>query len=85
MAEIIKNRTIRPSTRGETSKTYRVHTESVSYDDILIVNIFHEAKKFSKTYKFNGADIAHKNSIHFKVIDNGHSININWIGVTPFD
>lgn len=83
MAEIIRNRTIRPSTRLEKSKNYKIDTKKVSQGDILTVNINHETKPFSKTYSFNGADVAHKNSIHFRVNDFGTSIDILWSGSTP--
>ena len=49
MAEVIKNRTIRPSSRLETSRNYKVDTKKISGNDILIVNINHETKTFSKT------------------------------------
>ncbi len=83
MKEIIRNRTIRPSTRLEKSKSYKIDTKSVSRGDILVVNIDHESKPFHKTYKFAGSDIAHKNSIGFRVNDFGTHIDISWSGATP--
>lgn len=83
MAEIIRNRTIRPSTRLETSKSYKIDTKAVSRGDILILNIDHESKKIRKTYKFNGSDVAHKDSISFRVNDYGTSIDISWSGASP--
>lgn len=83
MTEIIRNRTIRPSTRLEKSKSYKIDTKAVSRGDILVVNIDHETKPFRKSYKFNGSDVAHKASISFRVNDNGTSINISWSGATP--
>jgi hypoxanthine-DNA glycosylase len=83
MGEIIRNRTIRPSTRLEKSKSYKIDTKSVSRDDILLVNIDHETKSFRKSYKFNGSDIAYKDSISFRVNDFGTSIDISWSGATP--
>lgn len=85
MAEIIRNRTIRPSTRLEKSKNYKIDTKTVSHNDILIVNIDHETKPFSKLYKFKGSDVAHKNSISFRVIDFGTSIDVSWSGVIPIE
>lgn len=82
MAIIIRNRTIRPSTRLEKSKSYKIDTKSVSHGDILVVNIDHETKSFRKSYKFNGSDVAHKNSISFRVNDNGTSLDISWSGAT---
>lgn len=83
MTEIIRNRTIRPSTRLEKSKSYKIDTKAVSRGDILVVNIDHETKSFRKSYKFNGSDIAHKDSISFRVNDYGTSIDISWSGATP--
>lgn len=83
MNEIIRNRTIRPSTRQETSKSYKINTKNISRGDILVVNIDHESKPFRKSYKFNGSDVAHKDSISFRVTDFGTSIDISWSGATP--
>lgn len=83
MAEISRNRTIRPSSRLEKSKSYKIDTKTVSRGDILVVNIDHETKSFRKTYKFNGSDIAHKDSISFRVNDYGTTIDISWSGATP--
>jgi hypoxanthine-DNA glycosylase len=83
MTEIIRNRTIRPSTRLEKSKSYKIDTKTVSMGDILVVNIDHETKPFRKSYKFNGSDVAHIDSISFRVNDFGTSIDISWSGATP--
>lgn len=83
MKEIIRNRTIRPSTRLETSKSYKIDTKIVTRGDILVVNIVHESKPFQKTYKFNGSDVAQKDSISFRVNDFGTSIEITWSGAMP--
>ena len=83
MTEIIRNRTVRPSTRLEKSKSYKIDTKTVSRGDILVVNIDHETKPFRKSYKFNGSDVAHKDSISFRVNDYGTSIDISWSGATP--
>jgi len=85
MTEIIRNRTIRPSTRLEKSKSYKIDTKNVSRGDILVVNIDHETKPFRKSYKFNGSDVAHKDSISFRVNDYGTSIDISWSGATPIE
>lgn len=83
MTEIIRNRTIRPSTRLEKSKSYKIDTKTVSRGDILVVNIDHETKPFRKSYKFSGSDVAHKDSISFRVNDYGTSIDISWSGAIP--
>lgn len=83
MNEITRNRTIRPSTRLEISKSYKINTKNVSRGDILVVNIDHESKPFRKSYKFNGSDVDQKDSISFRVTDFGSSIDISWSGATP--
>jgi len=85
MVEITRNRTIRPSTRLEKSKSYKIDTKNVSRGDILVVNIDHETKPFRKTYKFNGSDVAYRDSISFRVNDYGISIDISWSGATPIE
>jgi len=83
MKEIIRNRTIRPSSRLAKSKSYKIDTRKVNKDDILIVNINHESKSFQKIYKFNGNDLSDKNSIHFIVNEFGNKIEIHWSGAKP--
>jgi len=83
MTEIKRNRTIRPSSRLEKSKSYKIDTKSVSCGDILLVNIDHESKPFNRTFKFIGSDLANKNSISFRVNDYGTNIDISWSGSTP--
>ena len=83
MTEIIRNRTIRPSSRLEKSKSYKIDTKQITRGDTLVVNIDHEGKPFHKTYKFNGADVANKDSISFRVNDFGTSIEISWSGAQP--
>ncbi len=85
MTEIIRNRTIRPSSRLEKSKSYKIDTKNVSKGDILIVNIDHESTPFHKTYKLNGADVYLKDSISFRVNDFGKSIEILWSGAKPIE
>lgn len=83
MAEIIRNRTIRPSSRQEVSKSYKIDTKKVNDGDTLTVNIDHESENFNKTFKFKGSDVSTKNSIHFIVNDFGHRIEISWSGAEP--
>lgn len=83
MAEITRNRTIRPSTRLRTSKNYKVDTKKVQRGDVLIVNIDHESTDFFKSYRFKGADVADRNSISFRVEEFNDSVNISWSGATP--
>lgn len=82
MAEIVRNRTIRPSSRQESS-TYKVDTKKVTSNDVLIVNIDHESSSFKRTYRFSGKDLESKNSIHFSVEQGGSTIEISWSGARP--
>ncbi len=83
MAEIIRNRTIRPSTRLDTSVNYRVHIGGIAVNDTLIVNIGHESKPFRKIYTFRGSDVVKKKSLSFRVTDDGTCIHIRWISTQP--
>ncbi|OAQ39586.1 hypothetical protein A5893_08310 [Pedobacter psychrophilus] len=83
MAEIIRNRTIRPSTRQETSVNYRVHLDGISSFDTLIVNIKHESKPFAKSFTFKGTEVLKKKSLGFRVFDDGKQIIINWTSTQP--
>ncbi len=83
MPEIIRNRTIRPSSRAESSKSYKIETSSVTAKDTLIVNLNHESKTYKQTYKFSGRSIENKDSISFRVNDFGTRIEINWSGAQP--
>lgn len=83
MAKIIRNRTIRPSTRLATSTSYKVDVTKVSLEDSLEVNVKHESKTFHKTYHFNGQNISNKKSIHFRVIESDENIEIVWTEVQP--
>lgn len=82
MTELTRNRTIRPSSRLESS-TYKIDTKAVGANDVLVVNINHESKAFEKSFRFSGKDLATKNSIHFSVIESGSTIEINWSGARP--
>ncbi|MEO4005933.1 hypothetical protein [Flavobacterium sp. CAU 1735] len=83
MAEIIRNRTIRPSTRKKTSFNYRVDIAKVLRDDTLIITITHETLPFKKTFYFDGKEIANKNNISFRVSDITDQIKIIWSGAEP--
>jgi len=83
MPEIIRNRTIRPSTRKVTSVNYRVHIDGITTGDTLVVNVKHESKPFFKTYTFKGSDVMKKKSLGFRVSDSGKQIIVNWINTQP--
>jgi hypothetical protein len=83
MPEIIRRRTIRPSTRKESSVNYRVHIIGIASNDTLIVSIDHESKPYRKTFKFKGSEVRKKKSLGFKVTDDGKRIEINWISTQP--
>ncbi|MBL7867377.1 MAG: hypothetical protein JNM71_05110 [Flavobacterium lindanitolerans] len=83
MAEIMRNRKIRPSTRKDTSINYRVDIAKVLKGDTLIVNITHENLPFKKTFYFDGNEIANKNNISFRVSSISDQIEIVWSGAKP--
>ena len=85
MEEIIRRRTIRPSTRLKTSEFYRVSIVGITAADLLVVVVNHESKPFNKTYKFKGSDVIKKKSLGFKVIDEEGNIHINWISTQPIN
>ncbi|MBG0782046.1 MAG: DNA-deoxyinosine glycosylase [Bacteroidales bacterium] len=79
-----RNRTIRPSSRAVSSKSYKIDTKKVGPNDTLIVNIDHESKpSFFESYTFSGLSVASKNSISFRVIESGNRIDISWSGASP--
>lgn len=80
MAEIIRTRTIRPSTRLEQSKSYKVDVSKVLKSDTLVVNIYHESRPQVKTFKFSGGDMEKRKSISFKVKEQGKNYSIEWYG-----
>lgn len=83
MVTITRNRTIRPSTRLAQSKSYKIDTKMVGAGDTLMVQINHETKAFSECYTFDGLDVKDKDSISFRVKDEGTQIEIRWSGTKP--
>lgn len=83
MPEVIRNRKIRPSTRKESSKNYKIQMEGISPGDTLVVNIDHESKPFRKTYKFRGSDVLRRKSLGFTPVDYGTHIEIIWRSTQP--
>lgn len=85
MTEVIRNRTIRPSSRKASSKSYKIDTKTVVSGDLLVVNIDHESNSFLKRFTFKGRDVAPRDSISFRVHDYGNKIEITWSGATPVE
>ena len=85
MPDIIRNRTISPLTRKDTSVNYRVHIKGVAAGDTLIINITHKTKPFAETFKFKGSDVIKKKSLGFKVYDDEKNIEIKWISTQPIN
>lgn len=79
MAEIHKSRTIRPSSRLETSTSYKVNVEGISANDTLVVTVDHESKPFRQVCRFSGKQLQGRKSIHFKTDGD----NIIWSSVVP--
>ena len=87
MAEIIKRRTIRPSSRKTTSDSYKIDTKNVAASDTLAVIIGHESiPTFKREYRFKGADLAKANSIHFYVSEaTSPEPKITWPTIKPLN
>lgn len=83
MAEIIRNRTLRPSTRKESSVNYRIQIAGITGNDTLVVNIDHESSLFKKRYTFKGSDVLMKKSLSFTPKDYGTHIEIVWRSTLP--
>ena len=78
MAIITKNRTIRPSTRVDSS-SYRVKCDTLNPGDILQVNITHESdSSFNEVYEISYEELDGKNSIHFDADYNDNECIISW-------
>ncbi len=85
MAKILRSRVIRPSSRQDSSKSYKIDTKNILCGDILEVTITHESKiAFQKVYTFSGDDLNGKKSISFRVNEFGNSIDISW-SLSPFE
>jgi len=69
MSDIYKSRTIRPSSRLETSTSYKINVKNVSENDTLYVTVKHESKPFHKVFKFSGKKLSGRKSIHFRTIE----------------
>jgi hypothetical protein len=85
MSEIVRRRTIRPSTRKNTSVNYRVAINSVGASDLLVVEIRHESKSYQKSFRFRGIDILKRKSLGFKVSEVGGRIEVTWISTQPIN
>ncbi|MBT2161318.1 hypothetical protein [Zobellia barbeyronii] len=79
MSVIIRNRTIRPSTRDVKSK-YRIQVTNAMPEDEIVVFIDHESADFRAIYKCTGAFFQEKDSIYFKVEDVNNKPIIIWSG-----
>jgi hypothetical protein len=84
MNQVIRNRTIRPSSRHKSSNNYRVDTSTVKEGTTLIVNIHHESKPFLKSYKFNWRQVIGRNITFSTKLVNGKTL-IKWNKVNPVE
>ena len=77
--EIIRTRTLRHSSRQESSR-YKIDTRKVSKDDVLIIEIYHENKANELLFKYRvfGKDLSDKNQIHFSANETNDNIEIFW-------
>jgi hypothetical protein len=79
MSLIIRNRTIRPSTR-DINSAYRIKVDNARPDDEIVIFIDHESMDFRTTYKCTGELFQVTDSIYFKVEDDNGKLNIIWKG-----
>ena len=78
MSLIIKNRTIRPSTRNANS-AYRIKVANAKVDDEIVIFIDHESIDYIAIYKCTGELFQDTDSIYFSVEeDNIGKLIINW-------
>ncbi|WP_415582574.1 hypothetical protein [Flavobacterium longum] len=85
MTEVIRKRTIRPSTRKETSVNYRIHLDGLAHGDMLIINITHESKPFQKSFRFKASEVLKKKSLGFKVVQDTDVVQIQWMSTQPLN
>ena len=80
-----RKRVLRPSTREESSISYKINTERINSNDTLIVEIFEENNpgKVLYEYEFAGKDVSSKKSIHFIAKHINNDWEIRWSGATP--
>ena len=78
MGAIIKNRTIRPSSRKPDS-AYRVQVKNARPEDQIVIFIDHESMDFRSIYKCTGELFQESDSIYFKVESLKGEISINWM------
>lgn len=77
MRIIIRNRTIRPSSRKADS-AYRVKVENAKPEDQIIIIIDHESMDYRSVYKCSGELFQKTDSIHFKVKMSNDQPIIDW-------
>ena len=72
----IRHRTIRPSSRKESSN-YRIKVDSATPNDLVLVFIDHESEDFREIFKLSGSDFMNsRESVSFQWDEN----EIKWIG-----
>ncbi|WP_300024336.1 hypothetical protein [uncultured Maribacter sp.] len=79
MSVIIRNRTIRPSTRNVKS-AYRIQVTNAKPENLIIIFIDHESADFRVIYKCTGAFFQERDSIYFKVKVINNKPTILWSG-----
>ena len=78
MGVIIRNRTIRPSTR-DANAPYRIKVENAKLGDEIVIFIDHESMDYRTIYKCNDELFQESDSIYFKVESKNRDISINWM------
>jgi hypothetical protein len=79
MKTIIRNRTIRPSSR-KVNSAYRIKVENIKNEDEVVIFIDHESRDFREIYICTCEVFKNSDSIYFKVIEKDNKVNIIWVG-----
>lgn len=77
MSLLIKNRTIRPSTR-EANSSYRIKVPNAKPDDEVVIFIDHESMDYRTIYKCTGELFQETDSIYFRVEMVNREVLIKW-------
>ena len=75
MSVIIRNRTIRPSSR-KVDSAYRVKIENVKKEDEIVIFIDHESRDFREIYICTSEHFQNSDSIYFKVVEDEKNVQI---------
>ena len=79
MSAIIRNRTIRPSSR-KVNSAYRIKVANVKVVDEIVIFIDHASRDFREIYICTSEHFQNSDSIYFKVVEDEKNVQILWNG-----